>query len=272
MDCQFTKTYQNKNNSFSLQIQTSFQHNAINVIFGPSGSGKTSLLRLISGLDTIDEGSIRVGKTYWTNTIKKINIPLKQRKIAYVFQENSLFPNMTVLKNLLFAQTQKNTDLLDELIATLEIKQILNSKPSQLSGGQKQRIALARAILQQPDYLLLDEPLTALDEPLRKKLQSYLVLLQKKHQFTVIMVSHNIHEVIKIADHVCLVNYGEVIEQGAPELLIAKNPNNTLTGTVLNIQDSLVSVLVGVQKIQLKTSQITTPNYSVGDEIVFKIS
>lgn len=263
--CQFQKTYHSKKSSFQLNIKASFQLKAINVIFGPSGSGKTSLLRLISGLDTIDEGSIRIKNKYWTQTTTKTNLPLNKREIAYVFQENSLFPNMTVLQNLKFVKKEINSPLLNDLIATLEIKHLLMNKPNELSGGQKQRVSLARAILQEPSFLLLDEPLTALDEVLRKKLQSYLITLQKKYKFTVIMVSHNLQEVLKIADHVCVLNYGEILEQGPANILLSKNSKNTLKGTVLKVENNTITVLIATQQIKIEKNKILKNNIAIGD-------
>jgi len=269
--CQFQKTYHSKKSSFQLNIKASFLLKAINVIFGPSGSGKTSLLRLISGLDIIDEGSIRIKNKYWTQTTTKTNLPLNKREIAYVFQENSLFPNMTVLQNLNFVKKEINSPLLNDLIATLEIKHLLMNKPNELSGGQKQRVSLARAILQEPNFLLLDEPLTALDEVLRKKLQSYLITLQKKYKFTVIMVSHNLQEVLKIADHVCVLNYGEILEQGPANILLSNNPKNTLKGTVLKVENNSITVLIATQQIKIEKSKILKNNIAIGDFVEISI-
>ncbi|NIJ45686.1 molybdate transport system ATP-binding protein [Wenyingzhuangia heitensis] len=265
INCEFNKTYITGKRAFYLNIKTSFKHKAINVVFGPSGAGKTSLLRLISGLDKIDEGIIKVNHTYWENTTKKKCIPLAKRNIAYVFQDYGLFPNMTVLNNLKFVKKKLNQELLNDVIATLEIKHLLMTKPTELSGGQKQRVALARALVQEPDLLLLDEPLTAIDEVLRHKLQSYLVALQKKYEFTVIMVTHSLQEVLKLAHHVCVMNYGEVIDQGNPSILLDSNPNNILKGTVLDLNQEAVTVLIGVQQILLKKSQIKTSKYTIGD-------
>ncbi|NJB83784.1 ATP-binding cassette domain-containing protein [Wenyingzhuangia aestuarii] len=265
--CEFSKTYTSDKRAFTLNIQTSFKQKAINVIFGPSGAGKTSLLRLISGLDQIDEGIVKANHIYWENTSKKKRTSIAQRNIAYVFQDYGLFPNMTVLNNLKFVKKKLNQELLNDVIATLEIKHLLMTKPNELSGGQKQRVALARALVQQPDLLLLDEPLTAIDEVLRHKLQSYLITLQKKYQFTVIMVTHSLQEVLKIAHHVCVMNHGEVIDQGTTAILLSKNPDNTLKGTVLHINQTTVTVLVGVQQILVNKSQILDTDYTQGQII-----
>ncbi|MDO6739126.1 ATP-binding cassette domain-containing protein [Wenyingzhuangia sp. 2_MG-2023] len=270
--CQFQKTYGSGKQTFHLNIKASFQSNAINILFGPSGAGKTSLLRLISGLDKVDEGSVSVDRVDWINTQTKTFMPLAQRNIAYVFQDYGLFPNMTVLKNLKFVQKKIPQQLFNDVIATLEIKHLLMVKPNELSGGQKQRIALARALVQEPKLLLLDEPLTALDETLRNKLQTYLVYLQQKYQFTVIMVSHNLQEVLKIADRVCVINYGEIIEEGKPTILISKNTQNTLKATVLDMEKERITVRVGIQQIKIDKKQIVNLDFQKGDEVEIQIS
>ena len=229
-------------------------------------------MRLLSGLDTADQGTIKISNDYWLDTTSNLFLPIANRKIAYVFQDYGLFPNMTVFQNLQFAKKDSNKELLQDLLQTLELKQLLQEKPTELSGGQQQRVALARAILQEPEFLFLDEPLTALDETLRNKLQNYLITLQQKYKFTVIMISHNLQEVLKIASYACVLHQGKVIQQGAPSLLLSKNKNNTLKAIVLSINTSEVIVAVGVQQLVISANQILSKKYSVGKEIEFKIS
>ncbi len=265
ISCHIKKTYHSKKKAFHLNINVKFKSNCINVLFGTSGSGKTSVLRLLSGLDTPDSGKITHNHSVWFNEAKKEALKPSERNIAYVFQDNALFPNMSVLKNIQFASKEENKTLLNNLISTLELRHLLHQKPNELSGGQKQRVALARALVQQPDLLLLDEPFAAIDETLRTKLQSYLKTLQQKYQFTIIMVSHNLQEVLSIAQHVVILNYGEVIDQGNPKILVRANPKNTLKATVLHIDASTVTVLLATQQINIHISKITTNSFSVGD-------
>lgn len=270
--CKFHKTYPSKHRNFQLDIEATFKVNAINVLFGPSGSGKTSLLRALSGLDKIDKGSIYYNDKVWVNTASKTHIPISNRNIAFVFQDQALFPNMTVLQNLQFAKENTPQNLFKELVDTLELESLLHNKPNQLSGGQKQRVALARAILQEPKLLLLDEPLTALDEKLRSNIQLYLVALQKKLQFTVIMVSHNLQEVLKMAGNICVIENGKVTQQGSPNLLIAENPHNTLQGTVLTIEKDSATLLIAKQQINISKAKIVTTAYKVGDVVEIDLS
>ncbi|MGY5351384.1 ATP-binding cassette domain-containing protein [Wenyingzhuangia sp. IMCC45533] len=270
--CKINKTYHSEEKPFSLNIDAHFKLNSINILFGTSGAGKTSLLRLISGLDKPDSGSITYKKTTWYHAHHNKTVPVSKRNIAYVFQDYALFPNMTVLQNIQFAHHEKSKALIDDLIINLEIKHIIHSKPSKLSGGQKQRVALARAIAQKPDLLLLDEPLTAIDEVLRKKIQSYLKALQKKLNFTIIMVSHNLQEVLNMADYVVMMNYGEIIDEGKPEILLSNNTHNTLRGTVLKIDNSMITVLIATQTVKIERSQVISADYVIGDQVDVKIT
>ncbi|MDO3695743.1 ATP-binding cassette domain-containing protein [Wenyingzhuangia sp. chi5] len=271
MYCNFQKTYNSGKRSFSIDIEASFQLNAINVVYGNSGAGKTSLLRLLSGLDKVDSGLIRVNKKDWLNTKNKTFLPSHQREIAYVFQDYGLFPNMTVTENLEFAKKDINQTLLNEVVEMLELETLLKTKPNHLSGGQQQRIALARAIVQEPKFLFLDEPLTAIDETLRSKLQTYLIQLQKKQKFTVIMVSHNLQEVLKVASHVCVIHQGKATSQGIPSLLLKENPKNTLKAVVISSGTLTIDVVVETQKMTILKENILSKNYTIGDEVEIKI-
>lgn len=267
MYCNLQKTYRSGKRSFSIDIEASFKLNAINVLYGSSGAGKTSLLRLLSGLDKVDLGVITVNDNEWLNTKNKTFLPVHQREIAYVFQDYGLFPNMTVLENLEFAKKKINEVLLNDVIDVLELTQLLNTKPNNLSGGQQQRVALARAIIQEPQFLFLDEPLTAIDETLRNKLQTYILALQEKYKFTVIMVSHNLQEVLRMATHICHLKNGTVIQQGMPSLLLQENSTNSLRAIVLAINKNSVTVAVANQKLIISTHNIHQNKYTIGSEI-----
>ena len=271
MYCDLQKSYKSDKRSFSLDIKASFELQKINVLYGVSGAGKTSLLRLLSGLDTANQGIIKNKNNYWSNSSTNLFLPVAKRNIAYVFQDSSLFPNMTVLQNIQFAKKNISPSLLDEVLNTLEISTLLHQKPIALSGGQQQRVALARAILQEPSFLFLDEPFTAIDEVLRQKLQLYLVTLQKKLQFTVIMISHNLPEVLKIADVICEIKNGQVVQQGASSLLLAKNKDNTLKAVVLEIKNQETTLVIGTQKIIVKKENILQKTFSIGSEVDFNI-
>jgi len=186
-------------------------------ILGPSGCGKTTLLRIIAGLEKSDSGKIIIdGKdsTY---------LPAAKRNFGIVFQSYALFPNMTVMGNILFALQQKAKASKSELeLRTLEVLRMVdlfehrNKYPRQLSGGQQQRTALARAIAISPSFLLLDEPLSALDAKVRTKLRGEIRAIQKQLGVTTIMVTHDQEEALTMADTVIVMNNAVVEQTGSP--------------------------------------------------------
>ena len=184
--------------TFELNVDLTIQGNDFVSIFGPSGAGKTTILRLIAGLDKPDSGYIYVDGKVWYSSKDNIDLPVRLRKIGFVFQDYALFENMSVAKNVEFAlESKKDSGYVDELLELVHLKEYKNEKISLLSGGQKQRLALIRALARKPKVLLLDEPMSALDWSLRATLQDELLFLQKKFNITAIMVSHEISEVAK---------------------------------------------------------------------------
>ena len=144
------------------------------ILFGPSGSGKTTLLRCLAGLEWPEEGRIQFGSTTWVDAAPNIRLSPQARRIGYMPQDYALFPTHTVAGNIEYGLSDMPTEArrkrVRELIALLQIQGLEQAKPAQLSGGQQQRVALARAIARRPQLLLLDEPLSALDVPMRAKL------------------------------------------------------------------------------------------------------
>ncbi|TCS86791.1 molybdate transport system ATP-binding protein [Anseongella ginsenosidimutans] len=200
-----------------LRVQAEIESERLVVLYGKSGAGKTSLLRMLAGLLRPDSGRIIVNGFPWLNTSKKINLPARKRKTGFVFQEPSLFPNMTVKENLAFALNRgQDKKIIDELIGITELGQLENCRPQKLSGGQKQRVALARALVCKPDLLLLDEPFSALDSETREKLQAYILQVHQQYHLSTIIVSHDTAEILKIADEVIVLDNGKVTRQDPP--------------------------------------------------------
>lgn len=204
---------------FSLDIDTQIPSSGICAIFGRSGSGKTSIINAISGLTTPDEGYIQIGDSVTFDSKQKTNLPPHKRNIAYVFQDARLFPHMRVEKNLLYGCKNKKDpsaqSLLAEIIQLLDLAPLLTRYPVQLSGGEKQRVAIGRALLTQPTLILMDEPTAALDLPRKKELLSYLTKLATKMKIPVLYVSHQLDEVLQLADHLLLIEKGRVLANGA---------------------------------------------------------
>jgi iron(III) transport system ATP-binding protein len=186
-------------------------------ILGPSGCGKTTLLRILAGLETANRGQVFIGGEDATF------LPARKRNFGIVFQSYALFPNMTVLGNILFGLQQKKGltkyERLDKALTTLRLVDLTEHKdkyPRQLSGGMQQRTALARAIALSPAFLLLDEPLSALDAKVRVKLRGEIRAIQRNLGITTVMVTHDQEEAITMADRIIVMNNAVVEQIGTP--------------------------------------------------------
>jgi molybdate transport system ATP-binding protein len=189
--------------------------------YGPSGSGKTTILRMIAGLTTPDEGVVRFGKTTWFDSKAKINVPTRLRRAGFLFQDYALFPNMTVKGNVAYALDNiKDFSTVDSMLDRVGIRALGDQYPAMLSGGQKQRVALARAFMEKPNILLLDEPLSALDWEMRLKLQDDIAAIHKSFSIPTLMVSHDPMEIDKLGDTVYCLEHGRIRESGKPESLL----------------------------------------------------
>ncbi|MBT8312417.1 MAG: ATP-binding cassette domain-containing protein, partial [Eudoraea sp.] len=210
--------------TMDLHINTAIHPGELVALYGPSGAGKTSTLRMLAGLMDPDSGTISNDDTPWFDATRKINLNPGKRKIGYVFQDYALFPNMTVRQNLQFAQKKMgNTQLISTLLDMVELTDLQDHKPATLSGGQKQRVALARALAQEPEILLLDEPLTALDPKMRLKLQEYLIRVHREFQLTTLLVTHSISEISRLANKVLVLEKGKVVREGTPSEVLLKH-------------------------------------------------
>lgn len=194
-------------------------------ILGPSGCGKTTLLRILIGLETADSGEILKGG-------KDIShLSSFERGMGIVFQNYALFPNMTVLQNVEYALTlRKETKQDARAIAERTLEQVgltdqMNKKPNQLSGGQQQRVAIARTLALNPDVILLDEPISALDVTNREIMKAELKALQKKFNVTMLFITHDQEEAFFLSDRIMVMNGGN-IEQLDKPLTIYRNPAN----------------------------------------------
>ena len=211
-----TKSYNNdlvlENLSLEIPSGTFF------ALLGPSGSGKTTLLRLIAGLEIAEKGSIFLGDEDITHT------PIYKRRVNTVFQNYALFPHMNVFDNVAYSLAIRHVPahIIEEkvikILHTVHLEKHIYKYINNLSGGQKQRVALARAIINEPDVLLLDEPLAALDLKLREKMLLELIDLQSTLKTTFVYVTHDQFEALTVADHMAIMNYdGEIEQVGTPK-------------------------------------------------------
>jgi spermidine/putrescine transport system ATP-binding protein len=198
------------------QIDLAVEDGEFITILGPSGSGKTTILRMIGGFTQPDRGEILLDG----NDIAKE--PINRRPFNTVFQDYALFPHMTVAGNVGYGLKVRGVarGTVDKRVAeTLDLVQLGAFKdryPQQLSGGQRQRVALARAIICEPRLILLDEPLAALDVELRKQMQEFLKGIHREINTTILFVTHEQEEAIAMADRICVMNYGKILQLGTP--------------------------------------------------------
>jgi molybdate transport system ATP-binding protein len=238
---------------------------------GESGSGKTSILKIIAGLMRPDGGFISYHDHIWYDDKSKVFVKPQLRKVGFVFQDYALFPSMTVEQNLSYANgSPSEKGLLNEILELMDLKSLVKSRPQQLSGGQQQRVALARAILRKPEIVLLDEPLSALDRKLRKKLQNDLESLHRHYGFTTLMVTHDESEVTRLADKVFILEEGQILRQGSPlEILNPAISLEKMEGEILSINKDCEELVISQPKgiFKLKISSDKLEGLSIGQHI-----
>ena len=202
---------------FNLQIACELPASGITAVYGPSGSGKSTLLDCIAGLrQCVPDSVVRLGSETWQ--APGYSAPAWKRCIGYVFQDARLFPHLDVQQNLNYPvarRPQSSVIALDQVVAWLELDELLQRAPDTLSAGQKQRVAIGRALLSSPQLLLLDEPLANLDHAARQECLRCLQRLSKELRLPMLYVSHDIEEVSQLADHLLLLEHGRLVEQGS---------------------------------------------------------
>jgi molybdate transport system ATP-binding protein len=235
-------------NSHILTIDVTVRVNGgITVLFGSSGAGKTSILRAIAGIITPDEGRISFGENVFFDSGAGINLPMRQRKLGYVFQNHALFPHMTAEQNVLYGIKSNSPGArgrVRELFEMLGIPYAAPRFPRELSGGEQQRVSLARALATDPLLMLLDEPLTAVDVATRSRLLEEIAAIQQQSGIPFLYVTHNHSEAVRLGDTMLVIDEGRIIQEGTPlEILNAPRTapvarivgtENVFTGKILH--------------------------------------
>ena len=190
------------------------------ILFGASGAGKTTLLDCIAGLARPDAGRIAIGQRVLLDTAERVDLPPAKRRIGYVFQDLALFPHMTVEQNVEYGLAHlspgKRKELSASILQALRIDSLAQRKPRQISGGERQRVALARTLVTNPEVLLLDEPLAALDAPTKARILDDLRAWNHDHGIPILYVTHSREEVFALGERVVVLDGGRILAQGTP--------------------------------------------------------
>lgn len=270
------KMLQTADGELPLDIDLTLEKGQFLCIYGNSGAGKTTLLRILAGLTKAGKVNIKVGNEIWDDSQKKQHLPIQKRSIGFVFQDFALFPNLTVKENLEFALAKNDSkEIISELIELMELQSLQNSKPQNLSGGQKQRVALARAIVRKPEILLLDEPLSALDDDMRFKLQDYILKIHQKYQLTTLMITHSIPEIFKLSDKVIVIDKGKIIKEGTVNSVFSQEKISSkfkLTGEIISITKSdivyVIQVFSGNTIIKVVATEDEIKDFRIGQKVL----
>jgi len=211
-------------------------------LFGPSGAGKTLTLQCLAGLIRPDEGRIVVNGTVFFDSSSRIDLPTQMRRLGYVFQGHALFPHLSVADNVAYGlhgrprgERQRRTA---EILERLGLGELTGRRPSELSGGQRQRVALGRALAPDPALLLLDEPLSALDAPLRRQLREELLAVVREWGKTTVLVTHDLPEAFQLSDRVVVYEAGQVVQQ-APKTELLSAPASERVARLMGVRNIL---------------------------------
>jgi len=211
---------------FTLDLDLQLPPRGLSVILGESGSGKTTLLRCIAGLQATNESFLKIGDQIWVDSRQNQFRATHQRSIGYVFQQANLFPHLSVAENIDYGrkrlkQSLSNSKLAD-LIQLLGLSELMSRSANTLSGGEQQRVAIARALAMEPEILLMDEPLAALDWQRKQEILPYLQRLQQNLEIPIIYVTHSLQEMAQLADHVVMLKAGKIQAQGSLSAILQR--------------------------------------------------
>ncbi|MDB6082357.1 MAG: molybdate transporter ATP-binding protein [Gammaproteobacteria bacterium] len=257
--------------TFVLNVRFELPTPGVVALFGRSGCGKSTVVNIIAGLLAPNFGRVVLDGTVLLDTARRVDVPAERRHIGYVFQDTRLFPHLGVAANLRYGEKRAlGTPYvsLDAVVALLDLGPLMDRRTHQLSGGERQRVAIGRALLTQPQLLLLDEPLAALDEARREEVLPYLETLRDHLSIPMVYVTHDFGEVLRLATHIVLMQAGMVIAQGEigemsldPHLRSIIGPDEVgavIDGVVLGIDpaSNLTRVRVGDGELNVQAENL----------------
>lgn len=269
IEIKINKPLHGSNGTMNLDIDLNINKGEFVALSGLSGSGKTTLLRILAGLENAT-GTLKIDNEYWLN--EKYSKDSQKRDIGFVFQDYALFPNFTVLQNLLYVK--KDKELAKHLLDMTDMYELKDRYPNSLSGGQKQRVSLCRALMNKPKLLLMDEPLSALDPQMRTKLQNEILTLHKEFNTTTIMVSHDPSEMYRLASRVLVLDYGKIVNDGLPKDILLKTKGSqkfSFEGELLDIVKvdviDIAIISIGQQLVEIVLTKEESKTLKIGQKV-----
>jgi len=265
---------------FKLAAKFQTRMQGITVIFGASGSGKSTILNCLSGILKC-RGSCQFGQEVWLDSARDVSVPVYKRNIGQVFQDARLFPHLNVRDNILYSQKFKKyhdpQERLQRLAQWLKITHLLKRQTYNLSGGERQRVALARTLFASPRLLLMDEPLASLDMQAKREIIGLIESIKEKMQIPIIYITHSIDEVLRLADHVIVIENGEVKASGTLEEMkghlmqtpqLELEPGVIITGVVSKIDENFQ-----LATVKFGDGELLVPNeqFKLEQKVVLRI-
>jgi molybdate transport system ATP-binding protein len=268
------KKYRNNGrHSFTLDVAFSVQQ-GLTVLFGPSGSGKTTTLRSIAGEIVPDAGKITVNDRAYFDSAARVNVPMQQRRVGFVFQDYLLFPHLTAQENIVYGmRSGKDRDKrlrAQELLELFGIRHAVGRYPRDLSGGEQQRVALVRALASDPEIMLLDEPLSAVDVSMRSRLLREIVEIQRQSRIPFIHVTHSPADAVRAGDWVLVLDAGRIAQEGLP-LQVFNSPQSIPLARAVGTENILTGRIVwqsaedGISVLDLKGCQLVVSYNGLAD-------
>ncbi len=269
---------------YQLSFDLTLPGLGVSAFFGESGAGKTTLLRAVAGLERPTDGFIRIKDDIWQDDARQLFIPTYKRAIGFVFQDTRLFEHLDVSRNLQFGMKRVKSDgnkilkiSLERTIELLGIGHLLKRMPDTLSGGEKQRVAIARALATEPNILLMDEPLAALDMKRRQEILPYLRRLNAELNIPILYVSHSLEEVAILSNHLVLLERGKILASGTTDAMLTRldlplahydNATAFITGKITETDQTFL-----LSTFQFLGGQIFLPigHYQIGQSLRLRI-
>jgi molybdate transport system ATP-binding protein len=248
LQARFRKTQAAHEHGFVLDVEFEVAP-GFTILFGASGAGKTTLLNCIAGIATPDSGQISLGGRLMFDSAKKINLPVAQRRCGYVFQNLALFPHMRVDQNVFYGLAQlpnsQRSERTNAILQAFRVSHLAQRSVREISGGESQRVALARTLVTDPELLLLDEPLAALDAPTKSQIIDDLRAWNQAHRIPILYVTHSREEVFALGERVLLLDGGAIVADGTPHEVMSAPIHETVAQLIgfENVFDALVDAV-----------------------------